>query len=52
MALEFKGKGYSMLLGPVSGPLGRSVYSGRLFETFVSGIPYYILLRYQIELSN
>lgn len=32
MALEFQKKGYSVLLGPTTGPLGRSVYGARLFE--------------------
>lgn len=36
MAAEFRDKGYSMLLGPISGPLGRSPFSGRLYESFVS----------------
>ena len=35
MAAEFRDKGYSMLLGPISGPLGRSPFSGRLYESFV-----------------
>jgi beta-glucosidase len=34
MAEEFKRKGYSGNLGPVTGPLGRSVKDGRLFENF------------------
>ena len=36
MAQEFSAKGYSMLLAPVSGALGRSVLGGRNHETFVS----------------
>ncbi|KIW47945.1 uncharacterized protein PV06_00593 [Exophiala oligosperma] len=36
MAEEFKAKGYGGSLGPVTGPLGRSVKSGRLFEGFGS----------------
>ncbi|KXT18629.1 hypothetical protein AC579_9842 [Pseudocercospora musae] len=32
MAQEFLAKGYSVLLGPTTGPLGRSVYGSRLFE--------------------
>jgi beta-glucosidase len=36
MALEFKQKGYGQQLGPVTGPFGRSVFSGRLFEGMVS----------------
>ncbi|KAF7192008.1 putative beta-glucosidase N [Pseudocercospora fuligena] len=32
MAQEFHAKGYSVLLGPTTGPLGRSVYGSRLFE--------------------
>ena len=32
MALEFRDKGYAMMLGPTTGPLGRSVYGSRLFE--------------------
>src|ERR1700759_1071289 len=35
-AAEFKAKGYGGNLGPVTGPLGRSVKSGRLFEGFGS----------------
>ena len=35
LALEFRNKGYGQQLGPVTGPLGRSVYSGRLFEGMV-----------------
>jgi beta-glucosidase-like glycosyl hydrolase len=34
MAAEFKRKGYAGNLGPVTGPLGRSVMDGRLFEGF------------------
>jgi beta-glucosidase len=34
MAREFRGKGISVLLGPISGPLGRSPYGGRQYETF------------------
>ena len=34
IAIEFKKKGYAQTLGPVTGPLGRSVLSGRLFEGF------------------
>jgi beta-glucosidase len=34
MAGEFKAKGYGTSLGPVTGPLGRSVLNGRLFEGF------------------
>jgi hypothetical protein len=29
MAMEFKGKGADIALGPVAGPLGRSGYGGR-----------------------
>ena len=36
MAEEFKAKGYGGALGPVTGPLGRSIKSGRLFEGFGS----------------
>src|SRR5690349_2346727 len=36
MAAEFKAKGYGGNLGPVTGPLGRSVKNGRLFEGFGS----------------
>ena len=36
LALEFAKKGYTMMGGPVCGPLGRSVYGGRLFEGMVS----------------
>lgn len=36
MAGEFKAKGYGGALGPVTGPLGRSVLDGRLFEGFGS----------------
>ena len=32
MVLEFRDKGYTMMLGPTTGPLGRSVYGSRLFE--------------------
>ncbi|KAK5114391.1 hypothetical protein LTR85_010213 [Meristemomyces frigidus] len=34
MALEFKGKGAHVALGPVAGPLGRSGYGGRNWEGF------------------
>ncbi|KAK4958851.1 hypothetical protein LTR10_003648 [Elasticomyces elasticus] len=34
MALEFKGKGSHIALGPVAGPLGRSGYGGRNWEGF------------------
>lgn len=34
MAMEFKGKGAHVLLGPVAGPLGRSGYGGRNWEGF------------------
>ena len=36
MAREFRNKGYSMQLGPVTGPMGRSPLGGRNFESFVS----------------
>lgn len=36
MAREFRSKGYSMQLGPVTGPMGRSPLGGRNFESFVS----------------
>jgi len=32
MAIEFREKGYSMLLGSTTGPLGRSPFASRLFE--------------------
>ncbi|KAK8062193.1 hypothetical protein PG997_014290 [Apiospora hydei] len=37
MAREFRSKGYSMQLGPVTGPMGRSPLGGRNFESFVIG---------------
>ncbi|KAK8030144.1 beta-glucosidase D [Apiospora rasikravindrae] len=36
MAREFRSKGYSMQLGPVTGPMGRSALGGRNFESFGS----------------
>ncbi|KAK7959853.1 beta-glucosidase D [Apiospora aurea] len=36
MAREFRSKGYSMQLGPVTGPMGRSPLGGRNFESFGS----------------
>lgn len=36
MAVEFREKGYNMLLGPSTGPLGRSPYGSRLWEGLVS----------------
>jgi beta-glucosidase len=36
IALEFKKKGYNALFGPTTGPLGRTVWGGRVFEGFVS----------------
>ncbi|TFK46096.1 hypothetical protein OE88DRAFT_1053198 [Heliocybe sulcata] len=34
VAEEFKGKGAHVMLGPVSGPMGRSAYGGRNWEGF------------------
>ncbi|KAK6859167.1 hypothetical protein PG995_005020 [Apiospora arundinis] len=36
MAREFRNKGYSMQLGPITGPMGRSPLGGRNFESFGS----------------
>ncbi|KAF2114370.1 beta-glucosidase-related glycosidase [Lophiotrema nucula] len=36
MGLEFRGKGAEVALMPVSGPLGRSAYSGRNWEGFAA----------------
>ncbi|KAK8079236.1 beta-glucosidase D [Apiospora phragmitis] len=36
MAREFRSKGYSMIFGPVTGPMGRSPLGGRNFESFGS----------------
>jgi beta-glucosidase len=35
MAVEFRKKGFNMLLGPSSGPLGRSPLGSRLWEGLV-----------------
>ncbi|KAK7993359.1 hypothetical protein PG989_006740 [Apiospora arundinis] len=35
MAREFRSKGYSMQLGPITGPMGRSPLGGRNFESFL-----------------
>ncbi|KAL5339998.1 glycosyl hydrolase family 3 C-terminal domain-containing protein [Aspergillus crustosus] len=40
MAVEFRKKGYNMLLGPSSGPLGRSPLGSRLWEGLVWNDPY------------
>lgn len=34
MANEYKAKGVNILLGPVVGPLGRTVSGGRIWESF------------------
>ncbi|KAL4865503.1 hypothetical protein BDV12DRAFT_211014 [Aspergillus spectabilis] len=39
MAVEFRKKGYNMLLGPSSGPLGRSPLGSRLWEGLVLSGP-------------
>lgn len=38
MAVEFRRKGYNMILGPSTGPSGRSVYGARNFENFGSDV--------------
>ncbi|GAB7364942.1 hypothetical protein MBLNU230_g5727t3 [Neophaeotheca triangularis] len=38
MAREFRNKGFEVLLGPSTGPSGRSAYGARLFENFGSDV--------------
>jgi beta-glucosidase len=35
IAIEFKKKGYNAMFSPTTGPLGRSVLGGRVFEGYV-----------------